>query len=125
MPTFDFSNIIKKLVSTAIQVSCSPVTWVLAAATALSVSVSYLTDWFNSITIPQLSVDNSLIFNSDILKLLLYLVNFDTLLDILISIVNFITSAINFLIRFVISLFSVLIPVIVQSVIRKSLKDWQ
>lgn len=125
MPTFDFSNVVKKLISVAVSVTASPVVWVIAAGTALSLSVGFLTTWWDSISVPSIDAVTTFSFDSDLLRVLMYAINSDMLVSIINWITNTIVNTINFLIQFSISLFVVLLTVGITSVIRKSLKDWQ
>lgn len=125
MPTFDFSNIIKKIVSVGISAVASPVVWVLAAAGTLSAAVGYYTTWFDSISVPSVESITSFNFDSQILQVLMYAVNADFLATIITWVFNTVINTINFLIQFLCSMLVVLLGVGVASVIRKSLKDWQ
>lgn len=128
MPTFDFSNIVKKIISLAVQASCSPIVVVLASATVIHSIVGNFTQWFSSISISNLLSKYQLsteIFQSDLLSLFLYAIAWDETAEVINFVLSAFGSLLDFIITFSISLVGALIPLGVALVLRKSLKDWQ
>lgn len=125
MPTFDFANVLRKLLSAAVSAAASPVTAVLAGAALLSAFlddiIQFFTDDFSLPTFEFPSI--SLYDGSDLLSLCLYAVNFDLAADFIDCVLTFVSAALSFGVKFFISLNAVLIAVGVYRVVRRQLKD--
>ena len=99
MPTFDFANILRKIVSVTISVAFSPLTIVVTAATVVPsllsewVSVFDLPDWFK---VPS-AVDIS--DNSHLVQFALYIINYDLIASIINWAIGFVSSLIEFIIE--------------------------
>lgn len=124
MPTFDFINIIRKIIQAAISTVCSPVGGVLAASALLMTLLSTFTDFFTSFSFPSFSINLNFDTTSDLLQLLFYCVNVDLLVQILSSFFSIVTTIITFSCEFVISLAGVLLVVGAYKVVRQNLKDF-
>lgn len=126
MPTFDFGNIIRKLLAAAVSVVASPVTAVLAAAAVVAPFFEDIISFFNDeFNLPQIDCPEIVIPSdgSPFYQMLLYAVNSEMAIDFLNTIIDWVQSAINFGIEFFISLFSVICVVGVYRVLRRQLKD--
>lgn len=125
MPTFDFFNVVRKIVSTALNAAFSPVTIVLGAAALITTCFESIIQFFNddfnlpSIQIPSLSLGES----SDLVNFLLYAVNFDTALTFINSTLSFVSSFIDFFVTFMVSLLGVLISVGSYKLVRRQIRD--
>lgn len=124
MPTFDFANIIKKLIAGVIQASCSPIVICLGFATIIGTCVNKFTDWFDSIKFNQ-TVSLSIDYENDLIQLVLYCINWQILQDIFETLLEFIFSSLTFICHFGISVIVAIVPTFILCVLRKSLKDWQ
>ena len=125
MPTFDFANVLRKLLAAAVSAAASPVTAVLAGAALLSAFlddiIQFFTDDFSLPTFQFPSIN--LGGGSDILSILLYAVNFDLAADYIDCVLRFVSSVLAFGVKFFISLNAILVSVGVYRVVRRQLKD--
>ena len=126
MPTFDFANVLRKLLAAAISAAASPVTAVLAGAALLSNFLDDILKFFNedfhlpSFSLPQIP---AAVADHELLNLFLYSVNFDSCASFLNVVFSFISSLFSFAVSFFVSLNAILISVGVYRVIRSQLKD--
>ena len=126
MPTFDFANVLRKLLAAAISAAASPVTAVLAGATLLSAFLDDILKFFNDdFFLPSLSLPEipGAVADNELLNLFLYAVNFDSCATFLNLVFNFISSLFSFAVSFFVSVNAILIAVGVYRVIRSQLKD--
>ena len=126
MPTFDFANVLRKLLAAAISAAASPVTAVLAGATLLSAFLDDILKFFNDdFSLPTLSLPEipGAVADNELLNLFLYAVNFDSCANFLNLVFNFISSLFSFAVSFFVSVNAILIAVGVYRVIRSQLKD--
>lgn len=125
MPTFDFANVLRKLLAAAISAAASPVTAVLAAAALLSTFLEDILTFFNdSLELPSFSLPTiPASYDSDFLKLIFYAIHFDLVVDFLNMVLGFVSAALEFGVQFIISLTAVLVCVGVYRVVRSQLKD--
>ena len=126
MPTFDFANVLRKLLAAAISATASPVTAVLAGAALLSAFLDDILRFFNEdLKLPSLSIPNipSAVADNELLNLFLYAVDFDSCVSFLNLVFGFISSFFSFAVSFFVSVNAILIAVGVYRVIRSQLKD--
>lgn len=126
MPTFDFANVIRRLVSAALSAVASPITAVLAISSAITLLFDDIIKFFGEdLTLPQLSFEPlSLTDSADsLLRVFLYAVDFNTLVEIVNFILGFFQKFIIFSCSFVVSFIGVVVAVGAVKVVRKQLKD--
>lgn len=126
MPTFDFGNIVRKLLAAAVSVVASPVTAVLAAAVAIAPFFQDILNFFNDdFSLPEISFPKIVVPSdgSSFYQMLLYAVNSEMAINFLNTVIDWVQAAINFGIEFFISLFTVICIVGIYRVIRRQLKD--
>lgn len=125
MPTFDFANVVRKLIAAAVSAAASPVTGVLAAASLLAIFLEDILTFFNdTIKLPSFSLPSiPSEYDSDFLRLIFYAIKFDLVKDFVNLVLSFISSCLAFGVKFIVSLLAVLVLVGVYRVIRKQLKD--
>ena len=127
MPTFDFSNILRKIVAAAVSVAASPITAVLAGATILATFADEIVSFFSSdFSWPAFSLSslpNLTQESNEILSLVLYAVDFDKVISFVDSVCSFFSGLLSFGVKFISSLLLVLVTVGAYKVVRKQLKD--
>lgn len=126
MPTFDFSNIVNKIVSAALAVVANPVVLLTVFAGVLSASVGVYVSYFSDLTLPTLpsiSLDVGEHMDSLWADLVGYIFAYDVLKDIVSFVVHFIAGLIPAVLTFVVSLFSAFWAWKAANAIRASLQD--
>lgn len=127
MPTFDFSNIINKLVSATLSVVANPVVILTAFAAALSGAVGIYVSYFADLSLPSLpniSLDFSGDMNSLWADLAGYILAYDTLREIFNFVIRFFAGLIPAIITFIASLFTAFWAYKVANAIRASVQDF-
>ena len=125
MPTFDFINLVRKVVSTAVSAVASPTTAVLAGSALLATFLGEILSLFD-LSLPQSLYSYG--FNypegcEQYAKVFLYAIRFDFLLQLLNWVLGFFSSLVGYVLKFFISLITILVSVGVYRVIRSQLKD--
>ena len=126
MPTFDFSNIVNKIVSAALAVVANPVVLLTVFAGVLSASVGVYVSYFSDLTLPTLpsiSLDVGEHMDSLWADLVGYIFAYDVLKDIVSFVVHFIAGLIPAVLTFVVSLFSAFWAWKAANAIRANLAD--
>lgn len=123
MPTFDFANIIRKVVSVAITVACNPVTIVIAAA---GIIAGLLADFGQAYALPTISVPENIgwVDSSGLLELVLYCINYSALVSIINFTFSSVVTIINFSLRFAAGLLTVVTMVAAYRAVRSKIKDF-
>lgn len=123
MPTFDFSNILRKIVTVSLAVALNPITAVLSVAGVLTALLS----WFDSnISIPDIGHIPEVINLYDstgLLELLLYCVNWPLLHTHLNWCLEFLRLCLGYFLTYCSSLFFVLVSVGLFKVVRRKVRD--
>lgn len=121
MPTFDFGNILRKLVGGAVTALASPYAAALAGALAMdAIFVALVGD----IKIPSWSAPTAVSFESDLLQVLLYCVNYDLIATAIRNICEFGASVCELLIHTVLGLGGAVVGWGVYRVVRAQIKDF-
>ena len=124
MPTFDFANILRKIVTVSLAVALNPLTAVLSVAGVLTALLS----WFDSnISIPDIGRIPEVINLYDstgLLELLLYCVNWPLLQTHLNWCLEFLRLCLGYFLTYCSSLFFVLVSVGVFKVVRRKVRDF-
>ena len=127
MPTFDFGNIVRKIVSAAITAAASPIASTIAIAALLTPFVDDIMEFFvkdfdlPSFSVPSIPLPNG---SSQLASLLLYSINFDLAISICNSILSFLVGVVNLANQFLLSVLSVIVVSSSYKILRKTLRDY-
>lgn len=124
MPTFDFSNIVRKIVSAALVTIRNPIAICAAVIALITPLISTFTTWFNSFQFDGISGSIGFVYDDDLTRLLLYSIAWDLYVEVFINIGNFIISTVNLLIRISITSFSVISIYGACRALRSIIKDF-
>lgn len=124
MPTFDFSNIINKLLRASLLLVANPITTILSVSLILTTLIDNITDWFDVISLDNIMPSISYIYDSDITGLLLYAIAWDKFVEVYQFIGKFIAETFEFTIKYFITTTSILITVGVTKIMRTALKSF-
>lgn len=124
MPTFDFSNILRKIVTVSLSVALNPLTAVLSVAGVLTALLS----WFDAnVSIPDIVQVPEVIHVNDssgLLELLLYCVNWPLLHSHLNWCLEFLRLSLGYFLTYCSSLFFVLVSIGIFKVVRRKVRDF-
>lgn len=124
MPTFDFANILRKIVTVSLSVALNPLTAVLSVAGVLTALLS----WFDAnVSIPDIGQVPEVIHVNDssgLLELLLYCVNWPLLYSHLNWCLEFLRLSLGFFLTYCSSLFFVLVSIGIFKVVRRKVRDF-
>lgn len=121
MPTFDFGNILRKLVGGAVTALASPYAAALAGALAMdAIFVSLV----GNVKIPSWNAPTAVSFQSDLLQVMLYCVNYDLIANAIRYICDFGASVCELLIHTVLALGGAVVGWGVYRVVRAQIKDF-
>lgn len=124
MPTFDFANILRKIVTVSLSVALNPLTAVLSVAGVLTALLS----WFDAnVSIPDIVQVPEVIHVNDssgLLELLLYCVNWPLLHSHLNWCLEFLRLSLGYFLTYCSSLFFVLVSVGIFKVVRRKVRDF-
>lgn len=129
MPTFDFSNIIARIVRATLKTVKSPLAIFVTLATGLGVLASsvvrsfdidsFVIDWFSSNLFPSLDPSSNSILNN-----LLYVINFDAFLSVFNMFVQFVITFIPFIVTALSTLFVLKMAFTSSMLFRETIRDW-
>lgn len=124
MPTFDFANILRKIVTVSLSVALNPLTAVLSVAGVLTALLS----WFDAnVSIPDIVQVPEVINvydSSGLLELLLYCVNWPLLHSHLNWCLEFLRLSLGYFLTYCSSLFFVLVSIGIFKVVRRKVRDF-
>lgn len=124
MPTFDFANILRKIVTVSLSVALNPLTAVLSVAGVLTALLS----WFDAnVSIPDIVQVPEVIHVNDssgLLELLLYCVNWPLLHSHLNWCLEFLRLSLGYFLTYCSSLFFVLVSIGIFKVVRRKVRDF-
>lgn len=124
MPTFDFANILRKIVTVSLSVALNPLTAVLSVAGVLTALLS----WFDAnVSIPDIVQVPEVINVYDstgLLELLLYCVNWPLLHSHLNWCLEFLRLSLGYFLTYCSSLFFVLVSIGIFKVVRRKVRDF-
>lgn len=127
MPTFDFNNIVKKLIAAGVAVTCSPVLSILAVSSLVAGIVTGFTTFFDEvIQVPDFQVERfGDIFNGHITSILLYAVNFDLCITFIKTFVSILVSVLKFSIVMGISSLTLFVTYGTYKIVRKTVNQFK
>ena len=126
MPTFDFANIINKIVRTVVSAVANPVVILTAFAAAVTAALTVYVKFFTDLSLPSVEVFNFNFssFDSDWLKFFCYLVDYETFVSIFGFVLQVAFNFIPVCLTFFISLFALYWVFKCAKTVRAALKDF-
>lgn len=126
MPTFDFANIINKIVRTAVSAVANPVVILTAFAAAFTAALTVYVKFFTDLSLPRVEFFslNFSSFDSDWLSFICYLVDYETLSSIFDFVLQVALGFIPVCLTFFVSLFTFYWVYRCAMTIRAALKDF-
>lgn len=128
IPTFDFINVINRIIRASLVALGNPITILTAVAVAATSYVSTITDYFKQIRLSNLldfaGVDfGESWWNSDFTQCVAYCLDYTTLCDILFTVIDYGFGICYVVITFFVSFFTAFWAYKVAVAIRQSIKD--
>ena len=126
MPTFDFANIINKIVRTVVSAVANPVVILTAFAAAVTAALTVYVRFFTDLSLPRVEFFslNFSSFDSDWNNFFCYLVDYETLVSIFDFVLQVAFNFIPVCLTFFVSLFTLYWVFKCAKTIRAALKDF-
>ena len=124
MPTFDFANILRKIVTASLAVALNPLTAVLSVAGTLTALLIYFEANVSIPDIVQVPEVINIYDTTGLLDLLLYCVNWPLLHTHLAWCLNFLRLCLGYFLTYCSSLLFVLVSVGIFKVVRRKIRDF-
>lgn len=125
MPTFDFSNILSKIVRTALNAVANPFTIITTASAAITMAVTHWISTFD-IDLPSIDFDSSAFsewIGDDWMDLVAYTIDYNTIKELGNFVIFLAASILPALITFIISCIGLYWTYKTYMTLRASLKD--
>jgi hypothetical protein len=125
MPTFDFSNIVRKIVQTAIASISNPLVIIAGLIVSIYSILSNFTNLDSVFSFPEIEPLESITdFSSPFMQCILYVIDFERIYHFYNIISTATIGFINFLIAFTISCIGAISTYLGYNSIRRALKDY-
>ena len=124
MPTFDFANILRKIVTASLAVALNPLTAVLSVAGVVTSLLIYFEANVSIPDIVQVPEVINIYDTTGLLDLLLYCVNWPLLHTHLAWCLNFLRLCLGYFLTYCSSLLFVLVSVGIFKVVRRKIRDF-